>query len=243
MRDLAQNVTVGGQVGFVTEGLMADPVTPEQIGDRLFDFDLAGGTVTDGRITSVPTTAGTAAAMAPASVGPEAVSVNGTQWGLFQSANRTRIRSLNGAEWGIDAATDATICVIMRPDSFAAAQWAYHLFHSRIDVTNGGEIFFRSDIASYTKVGNITVGQPILVAGSISGTTATLRVGSETATATLAEPVSKVGRNIALGAAVTGSGSAFFDGAIARAWVHSKAITQAEYDGLLSWARTTYGVA
>ena len=243
VRDLAQNVTVGGQVGFVTEGLMADPITPEQIGDRLFDFDLAGGTVTDGRITSVPTSVGTAAAMTAASVGPEAVSVDGTQWGLFQRANRTRIRSMNGAEYGIDAATDATICVIMRPDSFAAAQWAYHLFHSRIDVTHEGEIFFRSDIASYTKVGNITVGQPILVAGSISGTTATLRVGSETATATLAEPVAKVGRNIALGGAVTGSGSAFFDGAIARAWVHSKAITQAEYDGLLAWARTTYGVA
>ena len=249
VRDLAQNVTVGGQVGFVTEGLMADPITPEQIGDRLFDFDLAGGAVTDGRITSVPTTAGTATAMTAASVGPEAVSVNGTQWGLFQSASRTRLRSMNGAEYGIDAATDATFCIIMRPDSFAAAQWAYHLFASRIDVmkenalAQEGEIVLASTTATYTKVENITVGQPILIAGSISGTTATLRVGSETATATLAGPVDKVGRNIALGANVSGNGQAFFDGAIARAWVHSKAITQAEYDGLLAWARTTYGVA
>ena len=249
VRDLAQNVTVGDQVGFVTEGLMADPITPEQIGVRLFDFDLAGGAVTDGRITSVPTSVGTAAAMTAAFVGPEAVSVNGTQWGLFQSASLTRLRSLNGAEYGIGAADDATFCIIMRPDSFAAAQWVYHLFASRIDVfkehelAQEGEIVLGSTTATYTRVGNITIGQPILIAGSISGTTATLRVGSETATATLAGPVDKVGRNISLGANVSGNGQAFFDGAIARAWVHSKAITQAEYDGLLAWARTTYGVA
>lgn len=244
VRDLAGHVSIGAVSGFVTEARLANPRSPDQVGAVLHDFDLAEGTTQSGRIVSVADSAGTRAAMIAADQGPTLEMLGGNRWGRFTSSESTRLRSTGDVDDILESPSPATGCVIFRPDSLASNQYVFDLGGARLDVTNSGAVRVAVGANVSNSLDNVlTSGVPVFASWSMTGPNITIRVGPETFTGTDSTAFHRIGRNVALGSNAPGAGQGHFNGAIARAWIHGKAITQAEHDSMLSWARAEYGVA
>lgn len=229
VRDGAGNEATG--VAVVRSTASLPPRSPEDVGGLLGSWDMSDAVVDAGVITSVPDSVG-GKSLTAATVGPDLVTEGGRQFAKFTSADSHRLR-WTGA-WGREA--PYSICAIMRRGTKSGV--AVNTTDAVIEVTGDGLL------AGYNAVRTASVlGQAddlVLVTASVEAGGVTVRVGSGSQSAV--GTTGDLGSNFTLGARSGGAGTAFTSPTVGRAWVHDRALTQADHDALTMWARGEWGV-
>ena len=228
VRDRAGNETAGAAVSATTPE--TPPTSPGDIGSLLASWDMDEASTTGGAITGVPDSVG-GRTLVPASSAPPLISAGGHQWAAFSASSAQRLRWLGTFPAPLP---EHTLCIILRPGttSGTVASSAY----TSAEVTGSGLTGRNTSVVSSVLADS---AEAVLLTVAVTGTQVTTRVGGVTQVGTGA--TTALTSNFSLGATYGSGGAGFTSATIGRAWIHSKAITDAEHLALTEWARAEWG--
>ena len=239
--DVSVTVTAEALDGYVLTGasewtheFTATPASPalapEDVGSLLASWDMDEASATGGTITGVPDSVG-GRTLVPATTAPPLISAGGHQWAAFSASSAQRLRWVGPFPAPLP---EHTLCIILRPGatSGTVASSAY----TSAEVTGTG-LGGRNEAVWSHVLGGST--EAVLLTVAVTGTQVTTRVGGVTQVGTGATKA--LTSNFSLGATYGSSGAGFTSATVGRAWIHSKAITDAEHLALTEWARAEWG--